>query len=116
LLAFEVIEQELHFERDISLRDGVFEILPAPDDRATIVVTTRYQRHLSPRWLWRPVERKVVHTLHGHVLEGMRRHAEHHRLTDPPPERDPYRHRPILELASSYERVQSDPHRPGSQP
>lgn len=92
LLAFDVIEQKLHFERDVTLRDGAFEILPAPGDRATIVVTTRYQRHLGPRWLWRPVERKVVHTLHGHVLEGMRRHAERHPdpVREPAPQRDPY--------------------------
>ncbi|MDA1055661.1 MAG: hypothetical protein O3C40_35140 [Planctomycetota bacterium] len=103
LLAFEVVEQKLHFERDVTLRDGAFEILPAPGDRATIVVTTRYQRHLSPRWLWRPVERKVVHTLHGHVLEGMRRHAEQNPLPAPTPQRDQY-HRPKHPaLAASYD-------------
>jgi hypothetical protein len=38
-----------------------------------VVLTTRYIRHLRPAWLWEPMERKIVHTLHGHVLEGMRR-------------------------------------------
>ncbi len=105
LLAFDVIEQELHFERDITLRDGTFEIVSAPDDCASIIVTTRYQRHLSPRWLWRPIERKIVHTLQGHVLEGMRRHAEQHPRPDLPPQRDPYRRPRLPELAASYDHL-----------
>jgi hypothetical protein len=105
LLAFDVIEQKLHFERDITLRDGTFEITPAPGDRASITVTTRYQRHLSPRWLWRPVERKIVHTLHAHVLEGMRRHAEQHSIPELPPQNDPYCRPPLPDLAVSYDYI-----------
>jgi len=76
LLAFEVVEQKLHFERDVTLLDGSFQITPSEDGSASIVVTTRYERHLSPAWLWQPIENEVVHALHEHVLEGMRRHAE----------------------------------------
>ena len=79
LLAFEVIEQKLHFERDVTLRDGSFEIVPTDDGRSRIVLTTRYERHLSPAWLWQPIENEVVHTLHEHVLEGMRKDAERRR-------------------------------------
>jgi hypothetical protein len=76
LLAFEVIEQKLHFERDVTLKSGSFEITPTDDGRSRIVLTTRYERHLSPAWIWQPIESMVVHTLHEHVLEGMRRHTE----------------------------------------
>jgi hypothetical protein len=72
-LAFEVLDQHLHFERDVTLRDGTF-CLESLGVRGTRVrLTTRYVRHLSPAWLWEPLERKILHTLHGHVLEGMRR-------------------------------------------
>jgi hypothetical protein len=78
LLAFEVIEQKLHFERDVQLLDGSFEVESAEGAgaAASVVLTTRYRPLLHPRWLWEPIEREVVHTLHGHVLEGMRREAE----------------------------------------
>lgn len=73
-LTFEVVEQKLHFERDIKLLGGSFELTPSPDGRGTeIVLLTRYERRLSPRWMWESMERKIVHTLHEHVLEGMRR-------------------------------------------
>lgn len=75
-LAFEVVEQHLHFERDVSLRDGVFRLEQVGTDGTRVVLTTRYVRRLSPAWLWEPMERHILHTLHGHVLEGMRRRLE----------------------------------------
>lgn len=75
-LAFEVLDQHLHFERDVTLRDGAFRLEPLDAGGTRVVLTTRYVRHLSPAWLWEPMERKIFHTLHGHVLEGMRRRSE----------------------------------------
>ena len=75
-LEFEVIEQHLHFERDVTLTGGSFRIEKLDDGTARVVLTTDYERHLHPGWLWTPVEKEVVHTLHEHVLEGMRRKAE----------------------------------------
>jgi hypothetical protein len=77
-LDFEVVEQHLHFERDITLRDGSFEVLTAENGQATVVLTTRYEPRLAPRWLWEPMERHIVGTLHEHVLEGMARRAIQH--------------------------------------
>jgi hypothetical protein len=74
-LAFEVLEQHLHFERGVRLRDGAFRLEPLGSDGTRVVLTTRYVRRLSPAWLWEPMERKIIHTLHGHVLEGMRRRS-----------------------------------------
>jgi hypothetical protein len=76
LLAFDVVEQHVHFEHDVELRDGSFIVQPLGDHQARVVLTTRYRRLLRPRWLWEPIEHTVIHTLHEHVLEGMRRRAE----------------------------------------
>ena len=76
LLAFDVIEQRLHFERDIKLQGGSFVLQRLSSDRTIVVLSTRYERRLAPRFIWEPIERHVVHTLHGHVLEGMRREIE----------------------------------------
>jgi hypothetical protein len=86
VLAFRVTEQHLHFERDVTLLDGSFALEPGTGEQTCVVLTTRYLRHLRPAWLWEPVERKVVHTLHGHVLEGMRRklhNGEEYEAPDP---------------------------------
>ncbi|QDU93338.1 MFS transporter [Lignipirellula cremea] len=74
-LEFDVVEQHLHFERDVTLLDGAFEVAPVDGQSTQVTLTTRYRRQLYPTWLWKPIERRVVHTLHEHVLEGMRRRA-----------------------------------------
>jgi hypothetical protein len=74
-LAFRVVEQTL-FPDELTLRDGSFELLPIAGGRTQVVLTTRYARRLSPTAEWGPIERAVLHSLHGHVLEGMRRQAE----------------------------------------
>jgi hypothetical protein len=75
LLAFDVIEQHLHFEHDVELEGGSFVLTPLGESRTRVVLTTRYRRLLRPAWLWEPMERHIIHTLHAHVLEGMRTKA-----------------------------------------
>lgn len=75
-LSFDVVEQHLHFEHDVALKGGSFELTPVTPRKTRITLTTSYERKLAPRWIWEPIERNVIHTLHGHVLEGMRRKAE----------------------------------------
>ncbi len=75
-LAFEVIGQQIGYEHDVRLRSGAFEFEPVGDDRTRVTLSTTYEPLLTPRWAWRPFERYAVRTLHGHVLEGMRREAE----------------------------------------
>ncbi len=82
-LAFKVIEQKLHFERDVTLKDGSFLLNRMNENETKVVLTTRYIRHLRPAWLWRPIEEEVVHTLHQHVLEGMRKNCK--KKSSPPP-------------------------------
>ena len=84
-LSFEVVEAVMRSENYAQLRDGHFEIEPLTDRQSRITLTTRYERKHRPAWIWEPIERKVIHTLHGHVLEGMRRKAE-----KSPPEPEPY--------------------------
>jgi hypothetical protein len=84
-LSFEVVEAVMRSENYAQLRDGHFEIEPHGEGQSRITLTTRYERKLRPAWIWEPIERKVIHTLHDHVLEGMRRKAE-----APQPEPQPY--------------------------
>jgi hypothetical protein len=83
-LAFEVVEADIRSENYTTLKDGSFEIEPVGDTQSRITLTTRYQRKLRPTFFWEPIERKVIHTLHGHVLEGMRRKAEVPELKEQP--------------------------------
>lgn len=76
LLAFNVIEQEIGYERDVRLVGGSFALTPMTPSTTNVVLTTEYAPRLAPRFAWRPFEHYAVHTLHGHVLEGMRRKAE----------------------------------------
>src|SRR6185437_16403042 len=74
-LAFEIIEQDRIENNSVRLTDGSFNFIPQGPDNTRVELTTRYQPKLGPRWIWRPVEEMAVHTLHRHVLDGMRRKA-----------------------------------------
>lgn len=76
VLAFEVIEQRIGYEHDVRLKSGAFEFEGLDDGTTRVTLSTTYEPLLSPRWVWGPFERYAVHTLHGHVLEGMRLEAE----------------------------------------
>jgi rubredoxin len=89
-LSFEVVEAVMRSENYAELRDGSFLIEPVGKDQSRITLTTRYERKLRPAWVWEPIERKVIHTLHGHVIEGMRREAEREK---PQPPAEPYQPR-----------------------
>ncbi|CAN5566801.1 hypothetical protein BH10PLA1_BH10PLA1_15670 [soil metagenome] len=76
-LAFRVIEQTKIENNSVRLIDGSFEFAPTADGHGTVVtLTTRYEALLSPRITFQPAEALAVHTLHGHVLRGMRETAE----------------------------------------
>ena len=83
-LSFDVVEAQMRSENYTTLKDGSFEIEPVGATQSRITLTTRYQRKLRPNWIWEPIERKVIHTLHGHVLEGMRHKAERPQAEEQP--------------------------------
>lgn len=87
-LSFDVIETVMRSDNYARLRDGSFEIEPVGTTQSRITLTTRYERKLRPAWIWEPIERKVIHTLHEHLLEGMRRETEVKQL-EPPEEYQP---------------------------
>ena len=71
LVQFEILVQKLGVEDCISMQGGSYRI--APDATGTnVVLSTEYQGHLRPRWLFRPLEHFIAHRLHRHILEGMR--------------------------------------------
>lgn len=86
-LAFDVVEIQMRSENYARLKNGSFEIEGRGENQCQITLTTRFQRKLQPAFVWEPIERKVIHTLHGHVLEGMRRKAEGAEADDKPPPR-----------------------------
>jgi hypothetical protein len=71
VLRFEVTEQRLGLERCLSLGDGVYEIRAVPSG-SEVALTTQYRGHLRPRALFRRLERRLAHEIHGHILAGMR--------------------------------------------
>ncbi len=89
-LAFNVIDIQMRSENYAKLKDGSFEIEPVGTKQSRITLTTRFERKLRPAFFWEPIEHKVIHTLHGHVLEGMRRKAEGPKADqNPPPPYEP---------------------------
>lgn len=77
-LAFEVISQSIGYERDVQLTGGSFEFRDLGFERTEVRLSTSYRPLLSPRFAWRPFEGIAVHTLHRHVIEGIRRNAAEH--------------------------------------
>lgn len=67
---FEVREQHLGVERVVKALRGEYRI-EAVGGASEVQLSTCYEAHLSPRWLWRPVEELVVHQMHLHILRGM---------------------------------------------
>ena len=104
-LSFEVVEADIRSENYTHLKDGSFEIEPVGDTQSRITLTTRYERKLRPGFFWEPIERKVIHTLHGHVLEGMRRKAEVPDLKEKPiePYQPPDVNQPTPKVAGNFE-------------
>jgi len=70
---FEVTHQQIGFERSVSLRSGAFTLTPAANGRTHMALSTGYTPHLAPRFVWGPIERLAVRTLHNHVVDGVER-------------------------------------------
>jgi hypothetical protein len=69
-IEFEVIDQHLGIEGCAIALCGSYR-LHSDGDATDVYATTRYASHLYPRWLWRSLEKMVMHQLHGRVLNGM---------------------------------------------
>lgn len=76
VLAFKVVEQEIGYEHDVRIMGGSFRFDAVDPGHTAVTLTTSYEPLITPRFAWRWAEEMAVHTLHGHVLEGMRRRAE----------------------------------------
>jgi hypothetical protein len=72
LLAFDVIEQDRIETDSVRLTGGSFRFIPLSSNLTRVDLATSFEPKLGPRWVWRPFERLAVHTLHRHVLEGMK--------------------------------------------
>ena len=75
-LAFEVIEQNIGFERSVALVGGEFSLLSVGNRRTRLTLTTVYRPKLGARFVWSPIERLAVQTLHRHVMRGIAEQAQ----------------------------------------
>jgi len=73
LLQFNVVAQCLGIEGCALALGGSYRISAASDDTSDVVLRTHYLAFLRPRWLWRPIEKLLVHQLHRHILGGIGR-------------------------------------------
>jgi len=73
LVRFQVVEQHIGMEGYITALEGSHEFSPSASGAGTeATLTTLYRGHLRPRFVWRPLERLLVHQLHRYILQGMR--------------------------------------------
>ena len=70
LLQFEVIEQHLGIEGCVLTLAGSYEISEC-GNKTDVILTTRYQAYLRPRYLWRLLETLLIRQLHRHILRGV---------------------------------------------
>ena len=70
-LSFDVIDQDIGYERDLRLISGSFTFEPIDDARTRVTLTSTYEPRLSPRFCWRWGEKIAFRTLHNYVLEGI---------------------------------------------
>jgi hypothetical protein len=78
-LAFRVVVQDQIENDGAKLLDGSFDLTPIDNGtRTRVMLTTRYVPLLTPRFAYQWAEALAIHTLHGHVLAGMKDTAEGH--------------------------------------
>jgi hypothetical protein len=70
LLQFDVLDQRLGIEGCLVARGGSYQI-DRGADASDVVLTTNYHGYLSPRSIWRHLERLLVGQLHSHILRGI---------------------------------------------
>jgi Polyketide cyclase / dehydrase and lipid transport len=68
---FEVVDQRLGIESCVRALDGSYEFR-SNGAGCDVVLTTRYNAYLHPRWLWHPIEKGLMGKLHRHILNSMR--------------------------------------------
>jgi hypothetical protein len=76
LLSFDVIEQDIGYERDLRLTSGSFTFEPIDADHTRVTLTSTYEPKLTPRFCWRWGEKIAFRTLHNYVLEGIALNTE----------------------------------------
>ena len=69
-IAFEVLDQQLGIEECVSACDGSYVLTPSGTG-TDVTLMTRYRTRLHPRWFFRPLEKRMMHVLHRHVLRGL---------------------------------------------
>ena len=72
-IVFDVIEQEIGFERSVRLLSGSFQFETLDATTMRLTLRTDYEALLRPRVCWAPFEDYVLRTLHEYILDGIER-------------------------------------------
>jgi hypothetical protein len=71
-LSFDVIEQSIHFEHDLTLHGGSILLSPINTGKHTMItMKTNYESYVRPSWLWETSMDYVIKTLHRYVIQDM---------------------------------------------
>jgi uncharacterized membrane protein YhaH (DUF805 family) len=65
-----------HLDGFLESRAGQFHLIPLPDGRTQLEGTTWYYHHLWPATYWRWWSDYIIHTIHGRVLQHVKRLSE----------------------------------------
>ena len=74
-IVFDVIEQEIGFERSVRLLSGSFRLETVDATTTRLTLRTDYEALLRPRVCWAPFENYILRTLHEYILDGIEREA-----------------------------------------
>ncbi|MFK7789615.1 MAG: hypothetical protein AB8C95_09025 [Phycisphaeraceae bacterium] len=75
-IAFNLIEQQNFEDSALRFMHGRFDFQPIDANQTRVTLTSTYQPLMRPRVLWKPIERTLSRTLHGHILKGMAEKAQ----------------------------------------
>lgn len=76
-LSFDVIEQSLHFEHDLTLKGGSILLSSTNNGLATIVtMKTSYESYVRPNWFWQYNMDAVIKSLHKFVINDIKNDSQ----------------------------------------
>lgn len=89
-IVFDVIEQDIGFERSVRLLSGSFRLETVGATTTRLTLRTDYEALLRPRACWAPFENYILRTLHEYILDGIEREASASAQPSPTPGRLAY--------------------------
>jgi hypothetical protein len=83
-LAFDYIGQAHVEDRAVRLISSKFDFVAMGQSQTRVILSTRYQPLMTPRWYWRPFERWAGESMHRYILQAMADDANRHAAESSP--------------------------------